>query len=157
MEYLENEENKGVYWIIFFLFIIVLIILGYYFVFEKGVNNKTGNSEIEEKQEDEIIEDYIGIWKTKDSDDGEIITDYELTIIKIDGSSIVFDLKLSEDYIFNNQFGDLEDNKASFDIDKDDIKISGDLSFKDNRIYLSILSSTDDDVPIGTIRFDSKE
>ena len=157
MEYLENEENKGVYWIIFFLFIIVLIILGYYFVFEKGVNNKTGNSEIEEKQEDEIIEDYIGIWKTKDSDDGEIITDYELTIIKIDGSSIVFDLKLSEEYIFNNQFGDLEDNKASFDIDKDDIKISGDLSFKDNRIYLSILSSTDDDVPIGTIRFDSKE
>ena len=157
MEYLENEENKGVYWIIFFLFVIVLIILGYYFVFEKGVNNKTGNSEIEEKQEDEIIEDYIGIWKTKDSDDGEIITDYELTIIKIDGSSIVFDLKLSEEYIFNNQFGDLEDNKASFDIDKDDIKISGDLSFKDNRIYLSILSSTDDDVPIGTIRFDSKE
>ena len=157
MEYLENEENKGVYWIIFFLFIIVLIILGYYFVFEKGVNNKTGNSEIEEKQEDEIIEDYIGIWKTKDSDDGEIITDYELTIIKIDGSSIVFDLKLSEEYIFNNQFGDLEDNKASFDIDKDDIKISVDLSFKDNRIYLSILSSTDDDVPIGTIRFDSKE
>ena len=156
MEYLENEENKGVYWIIFFLFIIVIIILGYYFVFEKGVNNKTSNNEIEEEKQEEKIDDYIGIWKTKD-DDGEIISDYELTIIKVDGTSIIFDLKLSDEYIYNNQFGDLEENRASFDVDKDGVKISGELSFKDNRIYLSVLSSSEEDVPVGTIRFDNKE
>ena len=156
MEYLENEENKGVYWIIFFLFIIVIIILGYYFVFEKGVNNKTSNNEIEEEKQEEKIDDYIGIWKTKD-DDGEIISDYELTIIKVDGASIIFDLKLSDEYIYNNQFGDLEENRASFDVDKDGVKISGELSFKDNRIYLSVLSSSEEDVPVGTIRFDNKE
>ena len=157
MEYLENEENKGIYWIIFFLFIIVVIIVGYYFVFEKGVDKKKNDYDVKEEKKEESIEDYVGIWKTKDTDDDEIITDYELTITKIDGATVIFDLKLSDENIYNNQFGDLEDNKASFDIDSEDIKISGEITFKDKHIYLSILSSTTEDIPIGTMRFDNKE
>ena len=157
MEYLENEESKGIYWIIFFLFIIVVVILGYYFVFEKGVDKKNNDYDVKEEVKEESIEDYVGIWKTKDGDDEEIITDYELTIIKIDGATVIFDLKLSDNNIYNNQFGDLVDNTASFDIDNEDVKISGELTFKDNYIYLSILSSTIEDVPIGTMRFDNKE
>lgn len=158
MEYLENEESKGIYWIIFFLFIIVIIILGYYFVFEKGVNKKSSTKEVEQDEEIENMDNYIGIWKTKDSEDEEIITDYELTIIKIDGATVIFDLKLSEKYVFNNQFGDLEDNRATFEIDSELAKVSGDLTFKDNYIYISIISSSDEDeIPIGTMRFDNKE
>ena len=158
MEYLENEESKGIYWIIFFLFIIVIIILGYYFVFEKGVNKKSSTKEVEQDEEIENMDNYIVIWKTKDSEDEEIITDYELTIIKIDGATVIFDLKLSEKYVFNNQFGDLEDNRATFEIDSELAKVSGDLTFKDNYIYISIISSSDEDeIPIGTMRFDNKE
>ncbi len=158
MEYLENEENKGIYWIIFFLFIIVIAIAGYYFVFEKGVQKKSNNNEIHDEEKKESINDYIGIWKTKDSEDDEIELDYEIDITKIDGATVIFDLILSDELMFTNQFGDLVDNKASFDIDNEEIKISGEITFKDHCLYLSILSSSDDElVPIGTMRFDNQE
>jgi hypothetical protein len=158
MEYLENEESKGIYWILFFLIIIVITIGGYYFVFEKGVSKKHNEIDVKKEEETDSLDKYIGAWKSKDSDDDEVIKDYEVDIIKIDGATLIFDLKVSDELLFPNQFGDLVDNKASFEINTDEYKISGDITLKDNSVYLSILSSSDDElITIGTFRLDNQE
>ncbi len=184
MEYLENDNERSFYWIIFFIFVIGLVVLGYLFVLhpskEKLVKDK------EAKVEEIDYDKYLGKWYVS-SEDG-YSEDTELEILKFDGSTVIFsltgkrDAKMHEEYEEENTTEDkaqeekttetteesekyefpsinaeFDEEKALFDINEEKISFSGTISFKNDIIYLVITSSSDENyIQTGTIRFDHK-
>ena len=81
------------------------------------------------------------------------ITEREITINEIDGNKIKFDLGIYRTAVFDEIIATLNGNIGTFEIDKDDINIKGNLILKDNSIVLNITESTWDLVGKGTNTF----
>ena len=154
MEYLDNDDEKGFYWIIFIIFIILIIVLGYFFVFKD--DNKPKRITVEEEEDVEDISNYIGSWKIEQDD--EYNTSYKIVIKEITDNVITFDINI-RDNLFEDQSATIKksNDKAEFKI-SGKYDVEGIISWKDNKLYLTITDSSDLDViPIDFIRFDNKE
>lgn len=93
MEYLENDNERSFYWIIFFIFVIAVVVLGYFFVLHPSKQKLE-----KEKHEEEVEIDYdkyIGKWYVA-SENG-YSEDMELEVLKFDGSTVIFSLSGKKD------------------------------------------------------------
>lgn len=152
MEEFENEYDKGIYWVIFFIGLLVIGLIGHYFVFSYSNDKKEDKKVIEEKKEEDI-DAYKGVWQLFEDED-DLYPVQELCINYIDGSIITFDYLLKDGYKFESQTADLIDNSASFEInDEVEGNISGKIIFKNNKVFLAIISSDVEDITTGTIEF----
>ena len=152
MEEFENEYDKGIYWVIFFIGLLIIGLIGHYFVFSYSNEKKEDNKVIEEKKE-ENIDSYKGVWQLFEDED-DLYPVQELCINYIDGATITFDYLLKDGYKFESQTADLISNSASFEIyDRIEGKISGKIIFKNNKVFLAITSSDIEDITPGTIEF----
>ena len=153
MEEFEIEYEKGYYWGVFFIVLLVVGLVGHNLVF----NNK---KEKQEKTKVDIIEEkidfdsYKGVWQLF-LDEGDHFPAHELCINYINADIITFNYYL-DGYKFENQTAKIvvDDNSASFVInDEVEGDLSGKIIFKNNKVFLAIISSNIDDIATGTIEF----
>ena len=153
MEDLEND--KMIYWFIFFGVLIFLAVIGHRYVFNY-VENKEKE---EEKQifydENYDINDYLGVWQFFGNDDLPL---QELLINVVDGSTVTFDYFVNDVAYFESQTASLVDDTAEFNIsERDNLGfVKGKFTFRDNKIFLVIISSDIDGVNAGTYQFKVK-
>lgn len=152
MEEMENEYEKGIYWVVFFLIIFFAAFLGYEFVFN--------NSKSKEKEKyKEVIEvqdydKYLGVWQLFGDDD---VPEYELSVEIIDGATVTFDFAVKDVVSFESETATFEDDIARFELESEnEDKISGRLAFKNEKVLFTITSSSFDDITVGTIEFSEK-
>ena len=152
MEEMENEYEKGIYWVVFFLIIFFAAFLGYEFVFN--------NSKSKEKEKyKEVIEvqdydKYLGVWQLFGDDD---VPEYELSVEIIDGATVTFDFAVKDVVSFESKTATFEDDIARFELESEnEDKISGRLAFKNEKVLFTITSSSFDDITVGTIEFSEK-
>ena len=152
MEELENEYDKGIYWIIFFVIIIIVAILGYKFVFNYEKNDDSAEEATEEKIN---INDYRGVWALKGEED---LPNEELIIDMIDGSTITFSYFVKDTAYFESQTAEIIDDEATFNAtDRDEkITIIGKLIFNEDKISVVISNSNVEDISLGMIEFNEK-
>lgn len=152
MEEMENEYEKGIYWVIFFIILAFLAFLGYEFVFNnKKTNEDEGTSE---EVVQESYDSYKGIWQLFGDED---LPEYELAINIIDGVTITFDFGIKDSNYFESQTASLEDDTARFEIvSEDNDKLIGKIILKNNKVFLTITSSSFDNITAGTIEFSEK-
>lgn len=153
MEDLENE--KGVYWIIFFIVLALVAVLGHYFVF--NYSNEKEKKKDETKEEDQInVNDYIGIWQLiyEESDTPE----KEVCINVVDGSTITFDYFIKDGVYFDSQTAHLDGDTATFEMvdRKNEVSVEGKIVFKNDKLYFTVTSSSSDEVLTGTYQFTDK-
>ena len=157
MEEFENEYDKGFYWVIFFIGLLVIGLLGHYFVFGYSKEEKNNSVIVDEEQEIDL-NSYKGVWQWFLGEDDDYPVQ-ELCISYINGNIISFDYFLKDGYKFENQTAELVSDSDSmyalFEI-KDDVEgnIFGKISFKNNKVFLAITSSDIEDITTGTIVFD---
>lgn len=151
MEEFENEFDKGIYWIIFFVILIVIAVIGYNFVF------KYGTKETKKKSETVVneifdVDQYKGVWQLFGDAD---LPEQELCINIIDGSTITFDYYIKDLVYFDSQTASLEDEKANFIITdrQGTINIEGSIIFKNDKIFFAITSTSFEQIPLGTFQF----
>ena len=84
----EIENDKMIYWFIFFAIIIVAAILGHKYVFDFAKEKENKRQEIVDKKEEFDIDEYMGVWQFYA---GEDLPLQEVLINYIDGSTITFD------------------------------------------------------------------
>lgn len=154
MEDLENEQDKIGYWLVFFVIVIVIAVVGYFFVFysDNKVKKETKEEVVEEEDK---LDKYIGIWAifTDDKD----IPDSELCINIIDGSTITFDYYVKDSLYFESKTAHVEKDTASFEIENDDeITLEGKMVFRNDKIFLILDASSDEELPLGTFEFSEK-
>lgn len=146
----ELENDKMIYWFVFFAVLIFLAILGHKYVFSYA--------EDKQKEKDEIIEDeinidkYIGVWQFFGDDELPL---YELLINVVDGSTITFDYYVNEVAYFESQTAELLGDTANFQIvDRDNLgSAKGKLIFKDNCVWVVITSNDIEGINSGTFQF----
>ncbi len=152
MEEMENEYEKGIYWVVFFLIIFFAAFLGYEFVF-----NNSNNKEKEKYKEVIEVQDYdkyLGVWQLFGDDD---VPEYELSVEIIDGATVTFDFAVKDVVSFESETATFEDDIARFELeDENEDKISGRLAFKNEKVLFTITSSSFDDITVGTIEFSEK-
>ena len=154
MEELENENDRGIYWVIFFVGLLVIgfIVHNFVFSYENDSEEVIETSETTEFD----ISSYIGIWQLFGNSD---VPENELSIISvIEDEKIVFDYHIKDVASFEEQIAYIDGNTASFEMTDVDggIFISGKIIFRDNKVFLAIVSSTDEDITTGTIEFRKK-
>lgn len=154
MEFLDNDDDKGIYWVVFFVILLIIAIVGYKFVFSYH-KPKDGKKADEELVEGFTIDDYKGTWMLYGDEDKVV---QELRINIVDGSTLTFDYTIDEVVSFESQTAEIEDNVATFEIEDSDseITISGRLIFRNNKIFLVITYANSDDISLGTIEFSEK-
>ena len=152
MEEMENEYEKGVYWVIFFLVIFFGAFLGYELVF-----NNPKQEEIEnEKDIVEVVDydKYLGVWQLFGDDD---VPEYELSVEMIDGSTITFDFAVKDVVSFESETASFDDDTARFELeDENGDKLIGRKAFKNDKVLFTITSSSFEDITVGTIEFSEK-
>ena len=115
MEEFEIEYEKGYYWGVFFIILLVVGLVGHNLVFNsKEEKNKDNAVDIVEEKID--LDSYKGVWQLF-LDDGDHFPAHELCISYINDDVVTFDYYLDE-HKFVNQTAkmDLDDNSASFEI-----------------------------------------
>ena len=149
MEELEND--KMIYWILFFGGIIILAVVGHYYVFSYA-DSKEKQREEEKEVEAVELDNYIGVWQFFGDSDLPL---QEVLINVVDGSTITFDYYVKDEAYFESQTASLEDDTATFSMsDRDESGIvSGKMTFRHNKVYFVILSSDIDGVVAGTYVF----
>lgn len=151
MEELENEYEKGIYWVIFFVVIFFAAFLGYEFVF----NNP--KKEEKSKYKDVVLEndydEYLGVWQLFGNDD---VPEYELSVELIDGATITFDFAVKDVVSFESETATFEDDIARFELEDDDEKIVGRMAFRNDKVLFTITSSSFEEITVGTIEFSEK-
>ena len=149
MEELEND--KMIYWILFFVGIIILAVVGHYYVFSYA-DSKEKQREEEKEVETVDLDNYIGVWQFFGDSDLPL---QEVLVNVVDGSTITFDYYVKDEAYFESQTASLEDDTATFSMsDRDDSGIvSGKMTFRHNKVYFVILSSDIDGVVAGTYVF----
>ena len=148
MEEFENEYDNVMNWVVFFVALIVIAIVGYRFVFNYQKNK---DDDIDILEEDTInIDEYKGVWVLYGNNDTIL---QELSINIADGSTITFDYIINGKIYFESQAATLDGDRANFDItDRDkEINIKGRLVFGNEKISLVITYSSTDDIPLGTV------
>jgi hypothetical protein len=152
MEDLEND--KIIYWFIFFGVLIFLAVIGHRYVFDY-VAQKEKVNEKEHVYEKYDINDYIGVWQFFGDDDLPL---QELLINVVDGSTITFDYYVNGVAYFESQTASLIDDTAEFDINNYEEfgSVKGKITFRDDKIFLVILSTDIDGVNLGTYQFNIK-
>ena len=156
MEEFEIEYEKGYYWGVFFIVLLVVGLVGHNLVFnnKKETKEETKVDVIEEKID---FDSYKGVWQLF-LDEGDYFPAYELCINYINDDIITFNYYLDE-YKFENQTAKIvvDDNNAFFVIDDElEGSLSGKIIFKNNKVFLAIISSNIDDIATGTIEFGAK-
>ena len=152
MEEMENEYEKGIYWVVFFLIIFFAAFLGYEFVF----NNSKSNEKEKYKEVIEVhdYDKYLGVWQLFGDDD---VPEYELSVEIIDGATVTFDFAVKDVVSFESETATFEDDIARFELESEnEDKISGRLAFKNEKVLFTITSSSFDDITVGTIEFSEK-
>ncbi len=154
MEFLDNDNDKGIYWVVFFVILLIMAIVGYKFVFSYH-KPKDENKTDEELAEGFKFDDYKGTWVLYGDEDKVV---QELRINIVDGSTLTFDYSIEEIVSFESKTAELEDNVATFDIEDSDseMNISGRLIFRNDKIFLVITSANSSDISLGTIEFSEK-
>ena len=154
MEELENANDKGIYWIIFFIGLLVIGFLVHNFVFSYKNEEEDIYEGSDEVEEVDVI-DYIGIWQLFGEGD---IPDHELSILSVDNNVLSFNYYIKDVASFVGQEAILNDNVATFDmLDVNrNIFVSGKIIFRSNRVFLAIVSSSFEDLVTGTIEFNIK-
>lgn len=154
MEELENSSDKGIYWIIFFIGLLIIGFLVHNFVFSYKNEEKDVREGSDEVEEFDII-DYIGIWQLFGESD---IPEHELSIISVENNILTFDYYVKDIASFVKQEAKLDGNVAKFDmVDVDrNFFVSGKIIFRGNRVFLAIISSSFEDIVTGTIEFNIK-
>ena len=149
MEDLEND--KMIYWFIFFGVLIFLAVIGHRYVFDY-VAQKEKVNEKEHVYEKYDINDYIGVWQFFGDDDLPL---QELLINVVDGSTITFDYYVNGVAYFESQTAILIDDTAEFDIRECDGLgfAKGNFTFRDNKIFLVVTSTDIENVNFGTYQF----
>ena len=152
MEEMENEYEKGIYWVVFFLVIFFGAFLGYELVF-----NNPKQEEIEnEKDIVEVVDydKYLGVWQLFGDDD---VPEYELSVEMIDGSTITFDFAVKDVVSFESETASFDDDTARFELeDENGDKLIGRMAFKNDKVLFTITSSSFEDITVGTIEFSEK-
>ncbi len=146
----ELENDKMIYWVVFFVILIILAVVGHYYVFSYA--------DTKEKEREEVVEEvidldkYIGVWQLFGDDELPL---QEVLVNVIDGSTITFDYYVKDVAYFESQTASLEDDTATFSMsDKDNNgSISGKMTFRHNKVYFVISSSDIDGVIAGTYQF----
>lgn len=154
MEELENEYDKGIYWAIFFIGLIIIALLGYKFVFSYNKDEDVSDKDV--TLEDNLdIDDYKGIWQLFGDDE---IPEQELCVNIIDGSTITFDYFVRDVAYFESQTASLDENTATFTMKdrNEEITVVGKLIFKNDKVFLAVTSSSLEDIATGTIEFSSR-
>lgn len=151
MEEMENEHDKGIYWLIFFALIIILGVFLHSFVSKFDSNSKT-EVEIVDGNVDNY-ESYIGVWQIYGNDD---VPNYELSINVLDGSTVTFDYAVKDFERFESEIATIENDTARFSINSNDIEIVGKMVFRNNKIYFTITSSNVSEISTGTMTFSDK-
>ena len=152
MEEMENEYEKGIYWVVFFLIIFFAAFLGYEFVF----NNSKSKEKDKYKDVIEVqdYDKYLGVWQLFGDDD---VPEYELSVEIIDGATVTFDFAVKDVVSFESETATFEDDIARFELESEnEDKISGRLAFKNEKVLFTITSSSFDDITVGTIEFSEK-
>lgn len=147
MEEMENEYEKGIYWVVFFVVILFAAFWGYEVVF----NSK----EVEKEEKEEVIESenydsYVGIWQLFGNDD---IPEYEFVVHMIDGETITFDFGVRDVIYYESKTATFDGDVARFEIDDDENKLVGKIAFKNDKVFFIITSSSLDGITVGTIEF----
>ena len=152
MEEMENEYEKGIYWVVFFLIIFFAAFLGYEFVFNNS--NSKEKEKYKEVIEVQDYDKYLGVWQLFGDDD---VPEYELSVEIIDGATVTFDFAVKDVVSFESETATFEDDIARFELeDENEDKISGRLAFKNEKVLFTITSSSFDDITVGTIEFSEK-
>lgn len=151
MEEMENEYDKGIYWIIFFVLIIILGVFLHSFV-SKFDSSSKNEVEIVDGNVDNY-ESYIGVWQIYGNDD---VPNYELSINVLDGSTVTFDYAVKDFERFESEIATIENDTARFSINSDDIEIVGKMVFRNNKIYFTITSTNVSEISTGTMTFSDK-
>ncbi len=146
----ELENDKMIYWVVFFVILIILAVVGHYYVFSYA--------DTKEKEREEVVEEvidldkYIGVWQLFGDDELPL---QEVLVNVIDGSTITFDYYVKDVAYFESQTASLEDDTATFSMsDKDNNGfVSGKITFRHNKVYFVISSSDIDGVIAGTYQF----
>ncbi|MBQ7105513.1 MAG: hypothetical protein IJN90_06620 [Bacilli bacterium] len=151
MEEMENEYDKGIYWLIFFVLILLLGLFLHFFV-SKLNDDKEEDYEIVD-EEVENYASYIGVWQIYGNDDEP---NYELSINVLDGSTVTFDYTAKDVERFESQTATIENDTARFDIKLNDYELKGKMVFRNNKVYFTITSSNIDEISTGTMTFSDK-
>ena len=151
MEELENEHDKGLYWVVFFICLLFVGILVHNFVFSYKEEEKDKEKEVVDNFD---ISLYKGIWGLY-GEDGDIRE--ELSIDVVDGSTITFSYSKGEDIYFESKTASLDNNIAYFTIEEDDDKVTGKIRFSDNYVFLTVVTSTVDGVVDGTVMLEKMD
>ena len=152
MEEMENEYEKGIYWVVFFLIIFFAAFLGYEIVFNNS--NSKEKEKYKEVIEVQDYDKYLGVWQLFGDDD---VPEYELSVEIIDGATVTFDFAVKDVVSFESETATFEDDIARFELeDENEDKISGRLAFKNEKVLFTITSSSFDDITVGTIEFSEK-
>lgn len=151
MEEFENEHDKGLYWVVFFVGLLFVGILVHNFVFSYRENRKEEEKEFVDGFDVSL---YKGIWGLYE-DDGEVRE--ELSIDVIDGPTITFSYSKGEDIYFESETASLEDNIAHFIIDDEDGNVTGKITFTNDNIFFTVISSTVDGIVDGTVMLEKRE
>ena len=115
------------------------------------MDEKVGN---EEKEENVTYDSYLGVWQLFGNDD---VPEYELSIEIIDGATITFDFAVRDVVYFESKTASFEEETARFELEnEDEEKLVGRMSFKNDKVLLTITSSSFEEITVGTIEFSEK-
>lgn len=147
----EIENDKMIYWFIFFAVLIFIAVVGHKYVFNYANEKKKEKEEVVNK--DEVnIDDYIGVWQFYADDELPL---QEVLINVIDGATITFDYYINDVAYFESQTASLIDNVATFEIsDREELGTAkGKITFKNDKVFLTIIKTDIEGVNSGTYEF----
>ena len=152
----EIENDKMIYWFVFFAIIIAVAILCHKYVFDfaKEKEDKKQDAVVEKEEFD--LDEYIGVWQFYADEDLPL---QEVLINYLDGSTITFDYYINGVAYFESQTATLIDNSASFEIfDRDNLgSAKGKLIFKNDKVFVNISSTEIEGVNSGTYEFSIRD
>lgn len=145
----EIENDKMIYWVIFFAFLIVVAVLGHHFVFKEAMEkSKEKDKKIVEEQIN--LNDYIGVWHFWLDGNKPL---QEISINVIDGSTVTFDYYVDEVIAIESETASLIDEIASFNIKNDFGYIKGKIIFRSDKLFLTITSTDVEGLNSGNYEF----
>lgn len=156
MDDLDNGMERGVYWTIFLIVVLVIGIGGYILTFGLKRDTKGKKKTDTDITEGVDLNVYKGVWYlTNDHDD----VDREFIIHHVDGDTVVFDYLIKDGPHFLSESIILADDVGSYDMNSEDdeVNLKGTVTLKKNKVYFAISASNSEIITTEMLIFSEKK